>query len=197
MIFPFIDTIILAAGLSERMGDWKLFLPFGKTTILGETIRTALSVSQRIILVAGHRSAEIEKQYKGNSRIKIVLNRDYIAGGFSSIKTALPYINTERFFIVLGDMPLIKPSTYQILSSYDQADAVFPSYKGQTGHPVLIKSYLIPEILSFPVGSSMKEFLLQKIALTLPGDDPGVVFDIDTKEDYAEAKRMLPASEGK
>ena len=47
-------TIVLAAGLSERMGRNKLLLPFRNEPIIIHTIRNALEFSDRVIVVTGN-----------------------------------------------------------------------------------------------------------------------------------------------
>ncbi|NGD67297.1 NTP transferase domain-containing protein, partial [Serratia marcescens] len=50
-----IDCIITAAGLSSRMGQWKMMLPWQQGTILDTSIKNALQFCSRIILVTGYR----------------------------------------------------------------------------------------------------------------------------------------------
>ena len=52
------ECIVLAAGASARMGQWKLFLPFQGRTVIECVVRAALTVCSRVILVTGFRSAE-------------------------------------------------------------------------------------------------------------------------------------------
>ncbi|MDE8740011.1 NTP transferase domain-containing protein, partial [Escherichia coli] len=50
-----IDCIITAAGLSSRMGQLKMMLPWEQGTILDTSIKNALQFCSRINLVTGYR----------------------------------------------------------------------------------------------------------------------------------------------
>ncbi len=56
-----IDCIITAAGLSSRMGQWKMMLPRQQGTILDTSIKNALQFCSRIILVTGYRGNELHE----------------------------------------------------------------------------------------------------------------------------------------
>lgn len=56
-----IDCIITAAGLSSRMGQWKMMLPWEQGTILDTSIKNALQFCSRIILVTGYRGNELHE----------------------------------------------------------------------------------------------------------------------------------------
>jgi len=105
-----IDCLIPAAGLSSRMGRWKLLLPYRGTTILEQTLNNALSLCSRVVLVTGYRGNELEEIYAGRSGVVTVRNADFKRGMFSSIQTGVPLVSTEWFFITMGDMPGITSS---------------------------------------------------------------------------------------
>ena len=52
--------IILAAGLSSRMGKNKLLLPFGSKTILASSIENAISAIGHVIVVTGNDREQTE-----------------------------------------------------------------------------------------------------------------------------------------
>ena len=86
-----IAAIVLAAGLSRRMGRFKLLLPWGATTVLGQVVATlkAAGVGQ-IIVVTGHRADEIAAELAG-SGARTVVNPDYASGEMlSSIRAGIP-----------------------------------------------------------------------------------------------------------
>ena len=59
----FISGILLAAGLSTRMGEPKQLLPFGKSTIVETVVDNMLGAKfDEVIVVVGHRAEEIQKQ---------------------------------------------------------------------------------------------------------------------------------------
>lgn len=84
-----IDCIITAAGLSSRMGQWKMMLPWQQGTILDTSIKNALQFCSRIILVTGYRGNELHERYANQSNITIIHNPDYAQGLLTSVKAAV------------------------------------------------------------------------------------------------------------
>ncbi|WP_419831933.1 NTP transferase domain-containing protein [Endozoicomonas atrinae] len=127
-----VDCLITAAGLSSRMGRWKMMLPFssrdpnresnkeldGSETILDCSIANALCFCQRVILVTGYRGEEIHSRYENHPRIKLVHNPSYSLGLFSSIQTGISHCETDYLFITHGDMRL--SSGYVLVSPVDR-----------------------------------------------------------------------------
>ena len=64
-----IDCIITAAGLSSRMGQWKMMLPWEQGTILDTSIKNALQFCSRIILVTGYRGEPEQYHYYSQPRL--------------------------------------------------------------------------------------------------------------------------------
>ena len=58
-----VAAVILAAGYSSRMGDFKALLPFGRGTVL-ECVVTTLRAAgvERIVVVSGYRAEETEAE---------------------------------------------------------------------------------------------------------------------------------------
>jgi molybdenum cofactor cytidylyltransferase len=63
-------------------------------------------------------------------------------------------------------------------------EIIIPVYKGEKGHPVLMKSYLIKEILQNPGYASLRDFIDAKGFTTVSVQDKGILMDVDTVEDY-------------
>ena len=97
-----IDCIITAAGLSSRMGQWKMMLPWEQGTILDTSIKNALQFCSRIILVTGYRGNELHERYANQSNITIIHNPDYAQGLLTSVKAAVPAVQTEHCFLTHG-----------------------------------------------------------------------------------------------
>lgn len=179
-----IECLIPAAGLSSRMNDWKLMLPYKNKYILDVSIENALSFCTKVILIVGYRHEELIARYKTDKRIKIVINQDYKNGMFSSIQAGVQHVTGTHFFIAHGDMPCIQPQTYQTLWQQRNSGTTFPGTSNKTGHPVLINSSLISPIISSPHTSSMKVILKQHEINYLALADKGIYLDVDTPEAY-------------
>ncbi len=185
-----LDCVMPAAGQSKRMGSWKLLLPFRGRTIVEWSVRNALDSCARVILVSGYRGAELEALFGSWEGVELVENPRWERGMFSSIKAGAVRVTSERFFVALADMPLIRPELYRELSGQEGGDAVRPTYEGQKGHPVLLARGLIKKILSLDDSRSMADALRGVQLLELPVDDRLVVSDLDTPSDYEELARL-------
>jgi len=65
-------------------------------------------------------------------------------------------------------------------------DIVIPMYKGKKGHPLLMKSYLIGELIKSKHYNTLRDFVNIKGFKSINVEEPGVLMDIDTMEDYKE-----------
>src|SRR4029434_2004502 len=107
-----ISGILLAAGESTRMeGAFKPLLPWGKRTVIGACVENLRrSQLDEIIVVLGHREAEIRARLPGSGVIYII-NRDYRRGMLSSIQTGVVEISPQSgaMLIALVDQPTRGP----------------------------------------------------------------------------------------
>ena len=104
-----IAAIVLAAGYSSRMGEFKPLLPIGDTTILERVVTTFREADIRDIrVVIGHRSAELLPLVE-RLQVRPVLNERYNEGMFSSVIAAVSSLeeNIEAFFLLPVDIPLV------------------------------------------------------------------------------------------
>ena len=178
------DCVMLAAGGSKRTEKWKMTLPFGKSTVVRQSVENALQGCGRVILVTGYRAEELEALFSGNERVMTVRNPGWERGMFSSIKIGAGAVETRRFFIALGDMPLVSPSVYETLLEYGHADIVIPKFNGKKGHPVLLSSRVLQSISEQPDSSTLRDILALFPTLAVPVKDHGILEDIDTDSDY-------------
>jgi molybdenum cofactor cytidylyltransferase len=181
-----VSCVIPAAGRSQRMGAWKPLLPFRGSTILQTVVASALAACPRVIVVTGHRAEEIEAALHGDPRITLVHNPGWEAGMFSSIQRGAALVDTDRFFIVLGDKPFIRPEVYAFLLAAPAADAIFPVHAGERGHPVLLSRGVREAILAAEADTgSMPRVLLRFTVKEIEWPDDSILRDIDTPEEYA------------
>lgn len=185
-----IDCIIPAAGLSSRMGEWKLMLPYNDTTILEESVKNALCVCSRVILVAGYRADELIEKMSRYSNVKIVVNKNYQQGLLSSIKLGIEHVSSDYFFITHADMPCINALIYYKLWLAKASGTIFPGTKSHSGHPVLIASSLKSQIRNEAESHSMKAILKQFPMTYLNLLEQEIHLDIDTKSAYEKLRNI-------
>ncbi|MDR7857162.1 nucleotidyltransferase family protein [Tissierella sp.] len=178
-----IEGIVLAAGLSSRFGINKLIVEINRKTVIEQCILGMNDLCSRIIVVGGYRIKDIEDILAKYPKVELVHNPKFLDGMFSSVKTGLMNIREERFFLIPGDYPLIKKKTYDEMLNINK-DIVIPIYNGKRGHPLLMKSYLIKELMEDTSCNTLRDFIHKQNIFLLDIDDPGILMDIDTIEDY-------------
>lgn len=191
-----VDGLIVAAGRSRRTGEQcKMLLDLEGLTLIERAVAAMEPWCARIIVVTGHRGHLIRPVLEGCAKVEVVDNPDYDEGMFSSLKTGLPLIKAERFFFSPGDYPLVSSDVYEAMLEVD-ATVVVPSHRGRTGHPVLLQSRVIDAISAMPNSASLRDFITGQKPYILEVDCPGILFDIDTMEDYQQARALIAAPGG-
>ncbi len=178
-----VEGIVLAAGFSSRAGRNKLALDFGGKPIIERCILSMYDACTRIIVVGGHRIEDIRPLVTKYPKVELIFNPDFEDGMFSSVKKGLSKVTKERFFITPGDYPMISKNTCEKMLEIDE-DIVLPVFNGKRGHPVLMKSHFINEILSDNTLEAMRDFIKTKPSYRLHVEDEGVLLDVDDMDDY-------------
>jgi CTP:molybdopterin cytidylyltransferase MocA len=191
--------LVTAAGLSSRMGDFKPLLPLHGKTVIENTVDSLLvGGAKTVVVVVGHRSQELKRLLceRYGSQVMIAWNRDYSQTDMlRSIQIGCGMLPVcDGFFLLPGDMPLVRQSTFQkVLETWEtgQFDVVFPTLEGRRKHPPLISAGMIPEILAFSGVGGLRQLWARyedKIGV-VPVDDQGVEIDLDTPEDYRSCQK--------
>ena len=104
------SAIILAAGLSSRMGQFKPLMSLGDRTILERVLALCESSNiDDIVVVIGHRAADMRSALAGR-KVRCIENRHYQDGMFSSLLAGLSAISPQSgaFFVLPVDIPLVR-----------------------------------------------------------------------------------------
>jgi len=179
-----IDCVMLAAGVSSRMGKWKMTLPCKGSTIIECSVSNALKVCSRVILVTGYRVKELEQLFHDWEQVELAYNAQYEKAMFSSVKLGVSLIRTKRFFFALGDMPLVDQAVYERLLSFPQATAVIPKYRGKKGHPILLSWDVVKCIAELEETRTLRDVLARFPTLAVPVENSHILNDIDNPKDY-------------
>ncbi len=190
-------AIILAAGYSRRMKRFKPLLPLGDSIVIEKTITSFKKAGvENILVVLGYKAYLLERYLK-KLKVKYIINEDYYKGMFSSIKVGVENLSkeTQGFFIIPVDIPLVKKYTIEKMqSTYEdtKASVVCPSFKGKTGHPVLISATKKDFILSYEnpergLSTVLNNF--KKDTIKVEVCDRGILYDLDNLEEYEKVKK--------
>ena len=184
---PTKQCVMLAAGLSSRMGKWKMMMPWGAGTLLDSALASALAFCDRVVLVTGHRGDELAAYYQAHPAIDIVHNPDYAAGMFSSVQRGAAAVTSARFFLALGDMPEVTPGVYRALwASPEHHACLIPGCDRGRGHPVLLPACASELIKKAPQDATLKDVLSQIESRVVPVTVQGIHWDVDTPVQYEQ-----------
>ncbi|MDE0015170.1 MAG: nucleotidyltransferase family protein [Candidatus Poribacteria bacterium] len=189
-----ISGILLAAGLSTRMGEPKQLLPFGESTIVETVVDNMLGAKfDEVIVIVGHRAEEIQTQL-GARPIKTVFNPDYRDGMLTSAQTGVRSLeSSDAFALMLVDQPFITSALIdQVVDAYQRTEKgiALPSYNYKRGHPVIFDEKYARDILALTSESGGVRVLFKKYGDDIhyvTVDTDNVLRDIDYREDYERA----------
>ena len=185
-----IGALIVAAGMSSRMGEFKPMLNIGSISVAQRIVATLTqSGVSKIVMVTGYNATMLERHLSGNGII-FLRNEDYeTTQMFDSVKIGLDYLQDkcDKVLFTPVDVPLFTSRTVKtILDS--GAPLVCPMCEGRQGHPILIDNALIPEILN-DCGEMGLKGAMDRCSVPLRRidvDDPGTIHDADTPEDFSQ-----------
>jgi len=184
-----IGALIVAAGMSSRMGQFKPMLNIGSISVAQRVIATLHQVGvSKIVMVTGYNATILERHLAGNGII-FLRNEDYeTTQMFDSVKIGLAYLQDkcDKVLFTPVDVPLFTARTANALLE-SGAKLACPMCDGIQGHPILIANELIPEILR-DCGEQGLKGAMDRCSVPLNRievDDPGTVHDADTPEDFS------------
>src|SRR6478672_991613 len=194
---PSFAGVILSAGASSRMGRDKALLPWRDGTFLSAAIRALQPVTELVIVVAGANVASLSPIADAHAAF-LAVNPDPQQGQFSSLKVGLQDVlnrGRDAAIVTLVDRPPAEVGTIEqikatFLSSDDRIWAAVPEFGGKHGHPFVIGREMIEAFLRAPVHSTARdvEHANQEHILYVPVNDPLVVANVDTPEDFEKLR---------
>jgi molybdenum cofactor cytidylyltransferase len=192
--------LILAAGLSRRMGSPKALLEFQRETFLDRLIGLFAQQCSPVIAVLGAQQETVRAGLRRAGEAVLVENPDFRLGQLTSMQCGLRAVpgQADGVLFTLVDHPAVTPATIDALltvptDSGPAAPLRIPRFEGRRGHPIWISRSLIPEFLALPASSSAKEAIARHASGInyIDVDDPGILADVDDPPAYA---RLLAGS---
>jgi molybdenum cofactor cytidylyltransferase len=184
------------------MGRDKALLPWppsggqapAKDTFLSAAIRSLSSSADFVVIVAGKNESALAPVVYAHGA-SLVVNPDPSQGQFSSLRVGLQEVlnrGRDTAIITLVDRPAASTSTVLHLREEFEAAAqnvwaVVPEFSGKHGHPYIAGRELIEAFLRAPSDATARdiEHRHQPHICYVPVDDPFVVTNVNTPEDYA------------
>ena len=202
---PFTSAILLAAGVSRRMGTLKALLDWqGRLLIIHQIVALREAGADEVVVVLGHRADELQARIGANSdvyalgNVRCILNPDYAQGKTTSIKAGLRAVSNEAgqdgpLLFLNVDQPRSASIIRQALASHQGGNGALitiPACNGKGGHPIILSRSLYAELLDISeLTQGMRAVTerhrgeTQRVELRAPE----LLWDVNTPEQYQAA----------
>lgn len=183
--------VLLAAGQSRRMGEAnKLLLPVDGRPLVRLCAQTLLEAGlARVVVVLGEQAGRVRRALE-DLPLQFVENQRFQEGMGTSLATGIRALSDsfDHAVIALGDMPAIAPDTIRALLRAGGGRGIrVPEHLGRRGHPVVFDlTRYRGELMALEGARGARDILRAhpEEVTRVPVADPGVVLDLDTKEEY-------------
>ncbi len=199
-------AIVLAAGCSSRMVEFKPLLPLGGASAFERCIDVFRTAGiEEVIAVLGYRADELQPLAK-QCGARCAINLEFKRGMYSSIVTGSRAVPrwVEAAFVLPADIPLVRASTVRQLATawaVRRASIVYPVFDGHRGHPPLIGRNILDEAAHEGAQAPLSALLAshESEAVEVPVADEAIHLDMDTQDDYdaltaLAARRDIPTN---
>jgi molybdenum cofactor cytidylyltransferase len=186
-----IAGVLLAAGMSTRMGRNKLFLDLGGRTVLDRALSVALAARlDPLLVVVGHEADRVRAALDGTPA-RPVLNPDHARGLNTSLRTGIAALpdGVAGAVVMLADMPLVDAAMIdELVARWRAADAplAISRYGDVVAPPILYGAALFPELRALDGDGCGKAVIKrhrgEEIVLDWPAER---LTDLDVPDDLA------------
>jgi molybdenum cofactor cytidylyltransferase len=191
-------AIILAAGESRRMGSPKMLLPFNGRTMIENVIENVKdSDVERVLIVLGPERERLTSIAR-KMNVRYCYNDNFTEGMLSSVQCGFSNLPDDYRAVLVfqGDQPLItKNPINRVIEKYSDSDngIVVPVYRKRRGHPILIDRKYHNEIANLNPSKGLRSLaeLFSDDVVEAETDDPGILRDFDTYEQYIMAVNII------
>lgn len=181
--------ILLSAGQSERLQFIpKAFLKFSNNENFIEHIIRIYSdadIHKIQVVINPKMENECAKSHQISGRY--VVNNYPERGRLYSLQCGLRQLTDNRYCFVQNiDNPFVTPSLLEnLVKNRSLADYITPVYNNKGGHPILITEKVIDYLLKLTnFNQTLRDVLQIFSRYNFPTDDPSVLININTQEDY-------------
>ncbi|MGA8534950.1 MAG: NTP transferase domain-containing protein [Candidatus Tumulicola sp.] len=175
-------AVILAAGISSRVGKQKLLMDFRGRALIEYAIAATQPWSP--IAVVG---SDVGAYLDGRPDVTLLRNDTPARGMSHSLALANRFLPSDlALIVVLGDKPLVSQTLVEtICLAAADADVVYPLYDHEPGHPVWLSPQARLRIDGLPPGDTLRLLRTHPglVQRTVETRDRGAVFDVDTIEE--------------
>ncbi len=197
---PRIGGIILAAGLSSRMGLNKLVHPLKGKPLVRHVAEAAVASSLSPIVVVTGNEAPLVKSGVADLPLSFANNPEFSKGLSTSLKQGLMALpdDCDGAMVLLGDMPTVPAGLIdKLIAAFDLEEnraICVATRNGRRGNPVLWARRFFPEIMSLEgdVGAKSLMGTYPELVCEIEAEDDAPLTDIDTPDALEAVARGMP-----
>lgn len=191
-----LGAVVLAAGVSSRMGAPKALLPVDGVPAVLRVALTYTAVGVEPLVVLGRDPRPTAAVLDAHA-VRSVVNEAFADGMYSSVRRgvrALPD-DTRAFFVHPVDCALVRTETVALLARTARMGGrvvLHPTHAGRRGHPPLLPLGVKDAILAESPEGGLRGLLEggRPAAVDVSVDDPNVLLDMDDPGDHARLEAL-------
>jgi molybdenum cofactor cytidylyltransferase len=194
-----VQLILLAAGVSRRMGTPKQLLPWGTTTLIEHQIKNLLNTNNSVSVILGAYADEIIKVID-KFPINVFRNENWENGMGTSIAYGVQQLlekdsTADGILISLIDQPLLTTNHFRkmlnLFQSRKKQIIVSHAENCWSGAPVLFDRVYFDELLMLKGDEGAKRITNKYRNSVKLIDGGSILRDVDTHEAYVELLKEI------
>jgi molybdenum cofactor cytidylyltransferase len=194
-----LSCVLLAAGLSSRMGDQnKLLINIEGQSLVRRTAKLLVDYGLvELIVVVGHDAKLVTNELR-DLPVTLVENPDYKEGQMTSVHTGIKALTTETdgIIICLSDLVLLEKADLRAMHlAFDncKTSILVPQYLGERGNPIIVDHTQGQAILSGGKNLGCRKLIQKKPqeVTVFEAANDHVIFDLDTPEALQNFRQRL------
>ncbi|MCL1917052.1 MAG: nucleotidyltransferase family protein [Peptococcaceae bacterium] len=181
-----VSAILLAAGLSRRMGRDKLLLPYRGKPLISHALSliSNLAFHEKIVVTTQARLSQISLP----EGITAVVNPCPENGQSESVRLGVAAAAGDAYMFFSSDQPLLDRETSEFLLSHmDGTHIIYPSVEGVPRLPIIFPAHFRKDFLVLRGDQGGRKIRDANPDQCLPLELPAqasLLLDVDTWEDY-------------
>lgn len=191
-------ALIPAAGRSQRMGQPKLLLPWGKSTVIEHVLAAWKTSRVSAVIVTAHPNDDelIARCRAAGAEVAIVDPppadmKASVAAGLSYLAAAYEPRSNDVWLLAPADMPRLNARLIDHVLAAHRPSAprvLVPVSDGRRGHPVLFPWPLAAEVCRLPAGQGINALVAAAGPEEIECNEAAAFADLDTPDDYARLR---------
>lgn len=192
-------AIVPAAGRSQRMGQPKLLLPWGATTVIEHVLAAWKASRVLAVIVTVHPGDDVLIARCRAAGADVVIVDPPPADMKASVAAGLAYAEAtyhpgpaDVWLLAPADMPRLNARLIeQLLSAHKPHDprVLVPVAAGRRGHPVLFPWPLAAAVSKLPTEQGIDALVAAAHPVEIDCDELAAFADLDTPDDYERLTR--------